>query len=112
MRDFRVTVGAPWHDRVVHFLSQKLEAHENVPHDHARLRMGHVREQEWPNDIAHGVNVPLRCLQIVGDAHTPLVDVNARRFQIETLQVWASPDGDKQRVCKESPFSHLARLSI
>jgi hypothetical protein len=89
-----------------------LEGHENVPNDYARLRIGHVCEQEWSNDIARGVNVPLRCLQIVGNGHAPLADINPSGFQIQALQIWASPSGDEERVCEESSFGQLARLSI
>jgi hypothetical protein len=71
-----------------------------------------VREQEWPNDIAYGVYVPLRCLQVIVDVHTPLGDVNSHRFEIQAPKVWRSPRGDKQRVGKESWFRQLTRLPI
>src|SRR5690242_17465575 len=62
MRDFWIDIRAPRHDRIIHFLPQKLEWNKNVPHNHARLRIGHMCEQEWPDDIAYGVNIRLRGL--------------------------------------------------
>src|SRR6266487_6249071 len=110
MRNFGIGISAPGHNRIIHFLPQKLEGYQNVPHNHTPLRIGHVREQEWPNDIAYGVYVPLRCLQVIVDANTPLGGVNSRRFEIQTPKVWRPPSGDKQSVGKESRFRQLTRL--
>src|SRR5438034_7355107 len=62
MRDFWIDIGAPRHDRIIHFLPQKLEWNKNVSHNYARLRIGHVCKQEWPDYIAYTVNMPLRRL--------------------------------------------------
>src|SRR5207248_9063900 len=62
MRDFWIDIRAPRHDRIIHFLPQKLEWNKNVSHNYARLRIGHVCKQEWPDYIAYTVNMPLRRL--------------------------------------------------
>jgi hypothetical protein len=49
---------------------------------------------------------------MIANADTPLIDVNPRRFQIQTPKVWRSPDGDKERVGKESRFAQLATVDL
>ena len=78
--DLWICVSAPRHDRINYFLPQKLEWNKNVPHDNACLRVGHVCEQEWPDNITCGVNMPLRRLQITVNAQSALIGVNSCRL--------------------------------
>src|SRR5438874_4038661 len=112
MRDFWIDIRAPRHDRIIYLLPQKLEWNKNVSHNYARLRIGPVCKQEWPDYIAYTVNMPLRRLSIIVNAQTRFIDVNPCGFQVHALQVWVTPDSDKERVGKESPFGQPARLSI
>ena len=67
--NFRVGVCAPRHDGIIDFLPQKLKRHEDVSHHHAGVRIRHVGEEKRAGDVACGVNVRLRRLQIFIHLH-------------------------------------------
>ena len=82
VRDFRVGVSAPRHDRPIDFLPEKLKWHQDVSNDDARSVVGSVGELETVGNIACGVDVRLRSLEILIHFHTICGALHAGCFEI------------------------------